>query len=106
MKLCLRLAVVLVLSVLSVPLVGQAPALDDLPALRDFEAHRITSADPSGGNADWWDIGSGQTRVLAEIQGAGRIVHFRDHITSHEPHHFQMHVLRMYWDGEQEPRVM
>ncbi len=84
---------------------GQDPALDDLPTLRNFESHRITSADPTGGNADWWDIAPGQTRVLAEIQGPGRIVHFRDNITSREPHHLQLHVLRMYWDGEKEPSV-
>ncbi|MGA2619683.1 MAG: glycoside hydrolase family 172 protein [Thermoguttaceae bacterium] len=90
---------------LCAPLFGQDPALDDLPRLRTFESHRITSADPTGGNADWWDIGPGQTRVLAEIQGPGRIVHFRDNITSREPHHLQLHVLRIYWDGEKEPSV-
>jgi hypothetical protein len=94
-----------VVLLLSARLFGQDPVLDDLPALRDFESHRITSADPTGGNADWWDIGPGQTRVLAEIRGPGRIVHFRDNITSREPHHLQLHVLRMYWDGEKEPSV-
>jgi hypothetical protein len=43
--------------------------------------------------------------VLADIQGPGRIVHLRDNITSKEPHHLQNHVLRMNWDGEQEPSV-
>jgi len=94
-----------VVLLLSARLFGQDPVLDDLPALRDFESHRITSADPTGGNADWWDIGPGQTRLLAEIRGPGRIVHFRDNITSREPHHLQLHVLRMYWDGEKEPSV-
>ena len=47
----------------------------------------------------------GQTRVLAEIKGPGAIVHFRDNITSNEPHHLQLHVLRIYWDGETEPSV-
>jgi len=99
---------ILSLSLLLAPpafLLGQDPALDGLPALRDFESHRITSADPTGGNADWWDIGPGQTRVLAEIRGPGRIVHFRDNITSAEPHHLQLHVLRIYWDGEKDPIV-
>ncbi len=94
-----------VVLVLSTSLFGQDPALEDMPTLRTFESHRITSADPTGGNADWWDIGPGQTRVLAEIQGPGRIVHFRDNITSSEPHHLQLHVLRIYWDGEKEPSV-
>ena len=84
---------------------GQDPALEELATQRDFQSHRITSFDPTGGNADWWDIAPGQTRVLAEIQGPGRIVHFRDNITSQEPHHLQLHVLRIYWDGEKEPSV-
>jgi hypothetical protein len=87
------------------PLCGQGPALEDLPMRRDFESHRLTSADPTGGNADWWDIKPGQTRVLADLRGPGSIVHFRDNITSREPHHLQLHVLRIYWDGEPEPSV-
>ncbi len=91
--------------VLSASLFGQEPSLDDLPALRDFESHRITSADPIGRQRRLVGHRAGQTRVLAEIQGPGRIVHFRDNITSAEPHHLQLHVLRIYWDGEKEPSV-
>lgn len=87
------------------PLIAQEPSLEGLATVRDFESHRITSADPTGGNADWWDIQPGQTRVLAEIRGPGSIVHFRDNITSREPHHLQLHVLRIFWDGEREPSV-
>ncbi len=47
----------------------------------------------------------GGTLVVAELKGPGCIVHLRDNITSHEPHHLQLHVLRMYWDGEQAPSV-
>lgn len=86
-------------------LFGQDRPLDVLATARGFESHRITSTDPKGGNADWWDIGPGETRVLADIHGPGRIVHLRDNITSHERHHLQLHVLRMYWDGEKEPSV-
>lgn len=83
---------------------GQDP-VGDLPALRDFESHRITSADPRGGNEDYRFLEPGNTLVLADIIGPGRIVHFRDNITSREPHHLQFHVLRIYWDGETEPSV-
>jgi D-arabinan exo alpha-(1,3)/(1,5)-arabinofuranosidase (non-reducing end) len=84
---------------------GQEPSLDRLAQKCDYTAGRITSADPSGQNADFWTIAPGQTRVLAEIKGPGRIVHFRDNITSNERHHLQLHVLRIYWDGESEPSV-
>ncbi len=79
--------------------------LQSLPALHDFEAHRITSVDPTGGNKDWRNLPAGETLVLADIQGPGCIIHFRDNVTSREPHHLQLHVLRMYWDGEKEPSV-
>ncbi len=84
---------------------AQLVSLESLPVLPDFESHRITSSDPAGGNADWRMLEPGKTLVLADIQGPGCIVHLRDNITSHEPHHLQLHVLRMYWDGEKEPSV-
>lgn len=84
---------------------AQGAGLEQLATLPDFESHRITSADPTGGNADWRDLEPGGTLVLADVQGPGCIVHLRDNITSHEPHHLQIHVLRMYWDGETTPSV-
>src|SRR4029450_6146525 len=84
---------------------AQAPALDDPAAPRDFEARRVTSADPKGGNEDWRDLPPGGTLVIADVRGPGAIVHLRDNVTSNEPHHLQLHVLRMYWDGEKQPSV-
>ena len=84
---------------------AQQQPLAELPRACDFEAHRITSTDPKGGNEDWRYLEPGGTLVLADIQGPGCIVHFRDNITSKEPHHLQFHVLRMYWDGETNPSV-
>ncbi len=78
---------------------------EGLAALRDFESHRVTLADPTGGNDDFRVLEPGQTLVLADIIGPGCIVHFRDNITSHEPHHLQYHILRAYWDGETDPSV-
>ncbi len=99
------LADVLLIMALSVVARGEGLPLENLPTACDFESHRLTSADARGGNADFWDIAPGQTRVVATLQGPGRIVHFRDNITSQEPHHLQFHVLRCYWDGEQMPSV-
>jgi hypothetical protein len=76
-----------------------------LPDLCDFEMHRVTSADPTGGNNDWRELAPGETLVIADIDGPGCIVHFRDNITSNERHHLQTHVLRMFWDGERTPSV-
>jgi hypothetical protein len=79
--------------------------LASLPALKPFTAHRITSADPTGGNADFRDLPPGETLTLADVKGPGRIVRFRDNVTSREPRHLQLLVLRMYWDGEKTPSV-
>jgi hypothetical protein len=98
-----RVAGVWVLCIVTSFLRAEESGLDSLPALRDFEAHRITSSDPTGGNEDWRDLAPGQTLVLADVRGPGCIVHFRDNITSREPHHLQLHVLRMFWDGETQP---
>ena len=84
---------------------AQSDVLEKLPTLPDFDSHRITSSDPTGGNADWRMLEPGRTLVLADVQGPGCIVHLRDNITSREAHHLQWHVLRMYWDGEKEPSV-
>ena len=72
---------------------GQEETLENLATQRDYESHRLTSADPKGGNDDSWEIKPGETRVLAELPGPGRIVHFRDNITSDEAHHLQPHIL-------------
>jgi hypothetical protein len=87
------------------PAYAQEPSLERLPQKCDYTVGRITSADPRGLNEDFWKIAPGQTRVLAQIKGPGKLVHFRDNITSKERHHLQLHVLRMYWDGEEEPSV-
>jgi len=100
-NICLLLSFVLIPSGLQ----GQDLSLEQLPGARDFEAHRLTSSDPTGGNEDWRYLEPGGALVLADIQGPGCIVHLRDNITSKEPHHLQFHVLRMYWDGEVEPSV-
>lgn len=76
-----------------------------LPNLCDFEMHRITSADPTGGNEDWRELPPSKTLVVANVRGPGCIVHFRDNITCNEPYHLQKHVLRMFWDDEETPSV-
>jgi hypothetical protein len=96
-------AVILFLGVASA--LAQENSFEALATLPEYESHRTTSSDPTGGNDDWRVIEPGQTLVLLDVKGPGCIVHFRDNITSREAHHLQLHVLRMYWDGEKEPSV-
>ena len=98
-------AMLLSLLLLSVSPLALASSLEQLPNVCDYQAHRLTSSDPKGGNEDWRFLDPGATLVLADLHGPGCIVHLRDNITSKEVHHLQHHVLRMYWDGESEPSV-
>lgn len=78
-----------------------------LPRLRDCRSRRVSSFDRTGGNRDWADIAPGERRTLAEIDGPGLIRHLW--MTMGFPHdddsYLRRVVLRMYWDGSDEPSV-
>jgi len=82
--------------------------LADLPHLKSFTAARQSSYDPTGGNADGrhdWPIQAGETRTIGQIEGAGAITHLWITIASPDANHLKNLVLRMYWDGEENPSV-
>jgi len=103
---------VLVLAILQSSASAQAPSaagdMDNLARFRTYKSRRISSHDPTGGNDDgqWKNpIKAGETRLLADIKGAGVIKHMWFTINSGERHHLKKIVLRMYWDGEATPSV-
>ncbi len=111
---CVRVLTALVLGAIAATAVpaGPAPAdrgiLAGLPALKDYTAGRVSSYDPTGGNADGrhdWPIQPGETRTIADIAGAGAVTHLWFTIASKDEHHLRNLVLRMYWDGEEQPSV-
>lgn len=79
--------------------------LDGLANLSDAVSKRASSADRSGGNADWVEVKARSTITLADIHGAGSIRHIWFTINSPSPFHLRELVLRMYWDGEADPSV-
>ena len=79
--------------------------LSDLPWLRDCRRRRFSSYDRSGGNRDFIVIPEGETAVLAEMKGAGCVKHIWVTTRSSDEHYLRKLVLRMYWDGEEEPSV-
>jgi Protein of unknown function (DUF2961) len=83
----------------------QNSPLDGLANLSDAVSRRASSADRSGGNADWVEVKNGSTVTLADIKGAGSIRHIWFTINSPSPFHLRELVLRMYWDGETDPSV-
>ncbi|MDO8586884.1 MAG: DUF2961 domain-containing protein [Armatimonadota bacterium] len=86
-----------------------AAVLDDLAAPRPYKMARISSNDKTGGNSDGLQtnrIRAGETRVLAQINGPGQIVHFW--MTAFGPEDLDLLrdvILRIYWDGEKTPSV-
>ena len=84
-------------------------ALSEAMCLRDARSHRASSYDRTGGNVDWVVVRSDQTYCLANIAGAGCIKHmYWTYIIADEPtrnHLFRDLILRMYWDGEEQPSV-
>jgi hypothetical protein len=73
--------------------------------LADGRTKRISSWDRSGGNQDCISIGPSERAILAQVDGAGcvnktyLIVYSVDRLWPRKL------VLRMYWDGEEQPSV-
>ena len=77
----------------------------DLTKEQTYALHRASSADPTGGNADYHTVAAGDTAVVLDVDGPGAISHIWFTIADNEPYHLKRIVLRMYWDGETSPSV-
>ena len=90
---------------------GFAQSLDNilspsrLPYLKNSHLVQISSYDRTGGNADFVPIPVGGTAVLADIQGPGVVVQFWVTIGAEDKYFLRRILLRMYWDGEENPSV-
>lgn len=82
-------------------------SLADLARIRNCKRGRISSYDRTGGNYDWIEIAAGETRVIADIQGAGAIRHIWCTMfnPSGEEFYLRKVLVRMFWDGEEHPSV-
>ncbi len=83
---------------------GGSP-LDGLALKKNFKTKRISSWDQTGGNSDRLSIEPGETSTIAEIEGAGIIKHIWITISHPDPLYRRNLILRMYWDGEENPSV-
>jgi len=76
--------------------------LDDITRISSAKTGRFSSWDRSGRNADAWTIGAGETKVLADIEGPGRITH----IWMTQSRHYRECLLRITWDDAPYPSVL
>ncbi len=81
---------------------AQPPPIDQP---RPYRAARASSYRTDGGNRDWVSIDPKAARVLARLEGAGRIVHMWFTIASAEPRYLETTRLKIFWDGDAEPAV-
>ncbi len=76
--------------------------LDDLTRSKPGKTGRFSSYDVTGRNADAWHFEPGQSRVLADIRGPGRITH----IWMTQQRHYRECLLKMTWDNAEKPSVL
>ncbi|MFT5376716.1 MAG: hypothetical protein ACI906_003554 [Candidatus Latescibacterota bacterium] len=76
--------------------------LDQLTQLRSGHTGRVSSWAHDGRNSDAWWIEPGQTRVLADIKGPGKITH----IWMTQPNHYRECLLKITWDNARYPSVL
>jgi hypothetical protein len=78
--------------------------LANLANLRDYKSHRASSYDTTGRNNDWWEFEPGQKRTLMQSDKPGCVKHVW--MTVGGPWEMlRKFVIRMYWDGEENPSV-
>jgi len=80
-------------------------SLPSLAVLRSCRSARVSSYDATGGNADFCILDPGESRVLADISGPGIVRHIWMTLACEEQAFLRKIVLRMFWDGENEPSV-
>jgi len=100
------LAIVLFLPVQTQVLLFAQDDLSDLTTWQDFQSMRVSSANPDlNSNGDAIHIAAGETVVLADLHGPGVISHIWATVGSADPFYGRSLVLRIYWDGADEPSV-
>jgi hypothetical protein len=76
-----------------------------LPYLKDSKLIQVSSHDVAGGNSDFITIADGKSATLAEMEGPGVVVQIWVTISSSDKYFLRRILLRMYWDGEENPSV-
>jgi hypothetical protein len=95
-----------IMAVCAVGAFGQAaPWMPDVTQQQTYTWHHASSAEPTGGNRDAMAVTPGQTMTVLDTDGPGEISHIWFTIDSPEPYHLKRMVLRIYWDGEENPSV-
>jgi len=77
----------------------------DITQEQNYTWHLASSEELTGANVDYRTVTPGQTLTILDADGPGVISHIWFTLGSPEPYHLKRVVLRMYWDGEENPSV-
>ena len=107
LRACLKFFFLLFSCVLGQPLLAQTQLSSkiDLTQQQDYVLKRVSSADPSGANADFRQIEPGATLTLMDANGPGMLTHIWFTVASPEAYHLKTLALRIYWDHEAAPSI-
>ncbi len=107
LRACLKFLLPVLGCVLSQPLLAQTQLFPkiDLTQQQDYVLKRVSSADPSGANADFRQVDPGGVLTLMDANGPGMLTHIWITVASPEAGHLKNLVLRIYWDNETTPSV-
>ena len=72
---------------------------------QSFRAKRASSYRENGANMDAKSVAPGEAFTIADIRGAGRIVHTWMTLAINDPEYLNNIWIKMYWDGASEPAV-
>jgi hypothetical protein len=81
---------------------GEVWTMFELARIYDRRTGRASSWDTSGRNRDAWTIPSGESRVLADIEGPASITH----IWMTQPNHYRECLLKITFDDAPHPSVL
>jgi len=107
LRACLKFLLPVFGCVLSQPLLAQtqlSPKID-VTQQQDYVLKRVSSADPSGANADFRQVDPGGVLTLMDANGPGMLTHIWITVASPEAEHLKKLVLRIYWDQETSPSL-
>jgi hypothetical protein len=79
--------------------------LGGLAHLKSGRSRRESSWDRTGGNRDFKVVAPGETFVMADVAGAGRIEHIWMTTRCYSEKYLRKLVLEMFWDGADNPCV-
>lgn len=86
---------------------AQAPGwAPDLTQQQTYTWHQASSSESTAANYDFRTVNPGETVTILDADGPGAISHIWFTLGGSEPYLLKRVVLRMYWDGEENPSVV